>query len=77
MQLFIAFTIATVGRDNIFLLRKEPEAADRVLVGAGARLSVAAGLSYFDEMAFHEHFPEIYRMGFRYQYEMVGKKDDE
>ncbi len=62
---------------TIALLRRELEEADRVLVGAGAGLSASAGLSYLDEAVFREYFPEMYRLGYRCQYELVGMKDDE
>ena len=62
---------------NIDLLRNELEHADRILVGAGAGLSDSAGLSYLDEAVFREHFPEMYALGYRCQYELVGMKDEE
>lgn len=62
---------------NIDLLRNELEHADRILVGAGAGLSASAGLSYLDEAVFREHFPEMYALGYRCQYELVGMKDEE
>lgn len=62
---------------NIDLLKQELMQANRVLVGAGAGLSASAGLSYLDEAVFREHFPEMYRLGYRCQYELVGMKDDE
>ena len=62
---------------NIDLLRNELEHADRILVGAGAGLSASAGLSYLDEAVFLEHFPEMYALGYRCQYELVGMKDEE
>lgn len=66
-----------ISMDNLSLLRKELEAADRILVGAGAGLSAATRLRYFDRAVFQKQFPEMYRLGYRYQYEMVEKKDDE
>ena len=62
---------------NIGLLRNELEHSDRILVGAGAGLSASAGLSYLDEAVFREHFPEMYALGYRCQYELVGMKDEE
>ena len=62
---------------NIELLREELAHADRILVGAGAGLSASAGLSYLDEAVFRKYFPEMYRLGYRCQYELVGMKDEE
>ena len=62
---------------NIELLKEELARADRVLIGAGAGLSASAGLSYLDEAVFREHFPEMYKLGYRCQYELVGMKDEE
>ena len=56
-------------------LKTELREADRVLIGAGAGLSASAGLSYLDEGAFLLHFPEMYRLGYRCQYELVGMRD--
>ncbi|MBR2716753.1 MAG: hypothetical protein IKD79_03340 [Oscillospiraceae bacterium] len=64
-------------RETLALLRRELDAADRVLVGAGAGLSAAAGLSYLDAEVFRKYFPDMYRLGYRCQYELVGMKDDE
>ena len=61
--------------DALGRLKTELAEADRVLVGAGAGLSASAGLSYLDEGAFLLHFPEMYRLGYRCQYELVGMRD--
>ena len=63
--------------ENLELLRREMRAADRVLLGAGAGLSAAAGLSYLDTAVFRTYFPEMYRLGYRCQYELVGMRDEE
>lgn len=63
--------------DNIQRLYDEMESADKILVGAGAGLSAAAGLSYFDVGVFEKYYPEMRRLGYRCQYELVGKRDDE
>jgi len=62
---------------NIEYLRKAFLEADRILIGSGAGLSAAAGLSYLDEAVFQKYFPEMYALGYHCQYELVGMKDDE
>ena len=64
-------------RENLELLRQELDSADRVLLGAGAGLSAAAGLSYLDTEVFARVFPEMHRLGYRCQYELVGMRDEE
>ena len=44
----------------------------RVLVGAGAGLSVAAGIDYTDEEDFARHFPALVRRGLRARYQLIG-----
>jgi NAD-dependent SIR2 family protein deacetylase len=51
--------------------------ADRILVGAGAGFSAGAGLSYMDEAVFRTYYPDMYRLGYRYEYQLVGMGDDE
>ena len=63
--------------ENLVLLQKEFASADRVLLGAGAGLSAAAGLSYLDVTVFHKVFPEMVKLGYNCQYELVGMRDDE
>jgi NAD-dependent SIR2 family protein deacetylase len=46
--------------------------AERVLIGAGAGLSVAAGIDYTDERSFAELFPAMHRRGFRARYQLIG-----
>ncbi|GAA4486983.1 hypothetical protein [Microbacterium panaciterrae] len=48
------------------------DAADRVLIGAGAGLSAAAGYDYGDTERFKELFPALHRAGFHARYELVG-----
>jgi NAD-dependent SIR2 family protein deacetylase len=51
------------------------ERSPRVLIGAGAGLSVAAGLDYTDEESFARHYPGLRRRGFRACYELIGRHD--
>lgn len=51
------------------------ERSPRVLIGAGAGLSVAAGLDYTDEESFARHYPGLRRQGFRACYELIGRHD--
>ncbi|MBR2737798.1 MAG: hypothetical protein IKD88_03715 [Lachnospiraceae bacterium] len=62
---------------GIRILKERLDACDAVLVGAGAGLSAAAGLSYFDGEAFRKYYPDMYRLGWHYPYELVGRRDDE
>lgn len=47
--------------------------ADRILVGAGAGLTAAAGIDYTDTDAFARLFPAFAAHGIRAQYEMIGR----
>jgi len=51
--------------------------ADKILVGAGAGLSAAAGLSYMDRKVFQTYFPEMAARGYHFQYELVGMSDQD
>lgn len=51
-------------------LKEWLETSDKVLVGAGAGLTAAAGLSYLDEELFRQFQPEMAAMGYRYPYEL-------
>jgi NAD-dependent SIR2 family protein deacetylase len=48
---------------------------DRVLIGAGAGLSAAAGIDYTDVDSFARLFPALVRRGFRARYELIGFDD--
>lgn len=50
---------------------------DKILIGAGAGLSAAAGLSYMDHDAFKKYYPDMYRLGYHFPYELVGRSDSE
>jgi NAD-dependent SIR2 family protein deacetylase len=47
-------------------------ASSRVLIGAGAGLSVAAGIDYGDAASFAELFPALVQKGFRARYQLIG-----
>ena len=66
-----------IKNDSIDELLDRWERADRILIGAGAGLSAAAGLSYFDEDVFRTYYPEMYSRGFHCEYELVGRSDAE
>ena len=57
------------------LLQKLDE-ADAVLVGLGAGYSAGAGLDYFDTKTFQEYCPEMVRLGYHCDYELVGMRDE-
>ncbi len=46
--------------------------ADRVLIGAGAGLSVDAGVDYTDEADFAAKYPALVQRGLRAAYQMIG-----
>lgn len=52
------------------------EKSDRVLVGAGAGLSAAAGLSYLDEDLFRQFQPEMAARGYHYPYELFEREKE-
>jgi len=47
------------------------DAADAVLIGAGAGLSVPAGINYYDTEKFAELLPGLVGKGYRMQYELI------
>jgi NAD-dependent SIR2 family protein deacetylase len=47
-------------------------ASKRVLIGAGAGLSVAAGIDYGDTRSFAKLFPALVRKGFSARYQLIG-----
>jgi NAD-dependent SIR2 family protein deacetylase len=49
--------------------------APRVLIGAGAGLSVAAGIDYTDTASFARLYPGMTRRGFSACYELIGRHD--
>lgn len=46
----------------------------RVLIGAGAGLSAAAGVDYADHATFAELFPAFLKLGFTAQYQLIGHR---
>lgn len=50
-------TTASAFAVNVQRLAKAIHAADYILLGAGAGLSAAAGLSYADEAVFQQRYP--------------------
>ena len=47
-------------------------AADSVLISAGAGLSVPAGINYYDIQLFAEMFPGLVKKGYKMQYELIA-----
>jgi len=47
------------------------DAADSVLIGAGAGMSVPAGINYYDTQLFAELFPGLVNKGYKMQYELI------
>ncbi|MFR6291685.1 MAG: hypothetical protein ACLUKQ_09550, partial [Peptococcaceae bacterium] len=58
--------------DAILQLRQEMEQADFVLVGAGAGLSAAAGISFADEQIFVQRYPYWAQRGLHSEYQMIS-----
>ncbi len=54
------------------LARRWLSESDRVLIGAGAGLSAAAGIDYGDTVTFARLFPAMVKRGFRAQYQLIG-----
>jgi NAD-dependent SIR2 family protein deacetylase len=49
--------------------------AEHALIGAGAGLSVAAGIDYTDPVSFAHLFPAFVRKGFTARYQMIGNTE--
>jgi len=56
-------------------IRQWIDEADRVLIGAGAGLSVDAGVDYTDEVGFARTFPGLVKRGLKAAYQMIGHAD--
>ncbi|MEU8663552.1 NAD-dependent protein deacetylase of SIR2 family, partial [Actinoplanes philippinensis] len=60
--------------NDLTTVRRWIAGADRILIGAGAGLSVAAGYDYGDETRFAELFPALHRRGLRARYQLIGRR---
>ncbi|KUL25675.1 SIR2 family NAD-dependent protein deacylase [Actinoplanes awajinensis] len=56
------------------LVRRWLAEADRIVIGAGAGLSAAAGYDYTDTRRFAELFPALHRRGLRARYQLIGAR---
>jgi NAD-dependent SIR2 family protein deacetylase len=50
--------------------------SEKILIGAGAGLTAAAGLSYLDEELFKQFQPEMAARGYHYPYELFQHEND-
>jgi NAD-dependent SIR2 family protein deacetylase len=57
-------------------LQRWLDSSDRILIGAGAGLTAAAGLSYLDENLFRQFQPEMAARGYHYPYELFQHEND-
>lgn len=62
--------------ETVELLKEWLKNSDKILIGAGAGLSAAAGLSYLDEELFKQFQPEMAAMGYHYPYELFQHEND-
>lgn len=62
--------------ESVHELKRWIEDSDMILIGAGAGLSAAAGLSYLDEKLFNQFQPEMAAMGYKYPYELFQHEND-
>ena len=59
-------------KDDIERCYELLQAAERILIGAGAGLSAAAGLDYTDKEAFTRDYPALVKKGFTMKAELIG-----
>lgn len=59
-------------KKNMSLLAMQLQTADAILLGAGAGLSAAAGISFADEKLFRERFPYWAARGLHNEYQMFS-----
>jgi NAD-dependent SIR2 family protein deacetylase len=70
------------GRDRLSFtesmaqLNERLGSSDKILIGAGAGLTAAAGLSYLDEDLFKQFQPEMAALGYHYPYELFQHEND-
>jgi NAD-dependent SIR2 family protein deacetylase len=57
-------------------LKQWLDSSDKILIGAGAGLSAAAGLSYLDEELFKQFQPEMAARGYHYPYELFEREKE-
>lgn len=62
--------------ESVAELKEWLDSSDKILIGAGAGLTAAAGLSYLDEALFKQFQPEMAAMGYRYPYELFQHEND-
>jgi NAD-dependent SIR2 family protein deacetylase len=62
--------------EKIAELKTWLESSDKILIGAGAGLTAAAGLSYLDEDLFKQFQPEMAARGYHYPYELFQHEND-
>jgi NAD-dependent SIR2 family protein deacetylase len=71
------FIYHTTGfEESVAELKAWLDSSDKILIGAGAGLSAAAGLSYLDEDLFKQFQPEMAAMGYHYPYELFERDKD-
>ncbi len=62
--------------ESVAALKAWLDTSDKILIGAGAGLSAAAGLSYLDEELFKTFQPEMAARGYRYPYELFEREKE-
>ncbi|MNR90149.1 NAD-dependent protein deacetylase [compost metagenome] len=62
-------------RETLLAIADKLRRADHVLIGAGAGMSVDAGIDYADEEYFARRFPAMLQYGLRCQYQTIGFQD--
>jgi NAD-dependent SIR2 family protein deacetylase len=69
-------TFSTSFLESLAVLRERFNSSDKILIGAGAGLTAAAGLSYLDEDLFKQFQPEMSARGYHYPYELFQHEQD-
>jgi NAD-dependent SIR2 family protein deacetylase len=67
---------ATGFEESTAELKEWLDSSEKVLIGAGAGLTAAAGLSYLDEDLFKQFQPEMAARGYHYPYELFQHEND-